>query len=129
MLEGIATICVGLIAFFVLLDFPTTKSNRLTKEERQMAIVRIMHDKAQVARPKRRLTAFESVKAALIDVRCYVFIVLFQLQNAATTISYFIPTVVGSMGYSGTMLQWMSVPICKLSHSLETNGWKATDLI
>jgi hypothetical protein len=103
-----------------LLDYPSRKNTRFTEEERQIAVVRIMHDRAEVAN-KRKLTAFESVKAALTDFRCYVFILLFMMQNGSTTVSYFIPTVVRSMGYSGTMLQWMSVPVCRSSRFLLSN--------
>jgi MFS family permease len=34
-----------------------------------------------------------------------------MLDNGSTTVSYFIPTVLKSMGYSGVQVQWMTIPI------------------
>lgn len=47
----------------------------------------------------------------MLDCRTYVFVVLYMLDNGSTTISYFIPTVLKSMGYTGTTVQWMTIPI------------------
>ncbi|KAL2823571.1 major facilitator superfamily domain-containing protein [Aspergillus cavernicola] len=110
LLEGVITICVAFICKFILLDYPAT-SSRLTPEERQMAVVRILYDKKQISQPTKRLNPLQALHAAVVDVRTYFFTVLYLLDNGVATISYFIPTVVGDMGYSGVTAQWMTVPI------------------
>ncbi|KAH8883213.1 retrograde regulation protein 2 [Thozetella sp. PMI_491] len=113
LVEGIVTISWAIVSIFLLFNYPDTKSRRLNDQERLLAIVRIMHDKGDVAsaRKRRRLTPLESVKAALVDLRTYFFIILYMTQNGSTTVSYFIPTVLNSMGYTGVSAQWMTVPI------------------
>jgi len=111
LIEGLVTIGVAIVSVFVLADYPETATHRLSEDERRLAIVRIMHDKKESATNRRKLTPFESVKAAVVDLRTYFFIVLYMTQNGSTTVSYFIPTVLKSMGYTGTTAQWMTVPI------------------
>ena len=115
LIEGVISIGVAFVASFILPDYPHTATKRLTKEERTLALVRIMHDRAEAVTGKRKLTPFESVKAAASDLRTYFFIILYMTQNGSTTVSYFIPTVLESMGYEGTEKQWMTVPIWAVS--------------
>ncbi|KIW59036.1 hypothetical protein PV05_03520 [Exophiala xenobiotica] len=111
LIEGLVTIGVAIAAKFVLLDYPHIPTKRLTPEERAISIARIMHDKQEAAVGRRKLTAWQSFKAALVDLRVYLFIAVYITQNSSTSISYFIPTVLKSMGYTGTSAQWMTVPI------------------
>lgn len=119
LVEGLVTIGFAFLAFFVLPDYPHSSSKRLSDEERSLAIVRIMHDHADSARRTKRLTPWQCVKATLADLRTYYFIVLYMTQNGSGTVSYFIPTVLKNMGYTGTTAQWMTVPIWAVSE-LET---------
>ncbi|KAF2871917.1 major facilitator superfamily domain-containing protein [Massariosphaeria phaeospora] len=50
-------------------------------------------------------------KNGMQGLRIYVFIVMYIAQNSATSITYFVPTVLKSMGYKGTAVQWMTIPI------------------
>lgn len=111
LIEGVLTVFTAGAAVFVIPDYPTT-TRRLSLAERQLAAVRIIHDKnASAEQFKRRLSPWQAVKAALCDLRTYFFMVLYLLDNGSTTISYFIPTVLQDMGYSGVKAQWMTVPI------------------
>lgn len=110
LVEGIVTIAFAIFAMFILPDYPHTPSKRFSEEERRLAVARILHDRAETVHTK-KLTAIQSVKAALADLRLYLFAGVFILQNGSTTVSYFIPTVLASMGYKGTAQQWMTVPI------------------
>lgn len=107
----------ALFAAVILPDYPSTPSKFLfTDEERHLAMARILHDRAQtVSDNKKKLSPWQSVKAALVDVRLYLYVLIFILQNGSTTVSYFIPTVLGSMGYSGVAKQWMTVPVWGVS--------------
>lgn len=111
LIEGVGTVFFGFVARFVLLDYPENTA-RLTPAERQLAIVRMMHDRqATSALQTAKLPLLKAVRAAVTDFRTYVFVVLYMLDNGSTTISYFIPTVLKSMGYQGVDVQWMTIPV------------------
>lgn len=110
-IEGVATVGVSLVAFAVLLDYPST-SKRLTPEEQQLAAIRILHDSIKVNRAtKNRMSHWQAFIAAISDPRTYLFIVLFMLDVGAGTISYFIPTITVTLGYDTVTAQYMTVPI------------------
>ncbi|WQF82422.1 Putative major facilitator superfamily, MFS transporter superfamily [Colletotrichum destructivum] len=111
LIEGVCTVGFAIIFKFVLLDFPET-TKRLSLEERQLAVVRMIHDRqTTAARHGQRLTHWQSLKAALADPRTYVFVVLFTMDLGSCTISYFIPTIVKQMGYTSVTAQYMTIPI------------------
>ncbi|KAK1521071.1 allantoate permease [Colletotrichum abscissum] len=111
LIEGVCTVGFAVIFKFVLLDFPET-TKRFSLEERQLAVVRMIHDRqTTAARHGQRLTHWQSLKAALADPRTYIFVVLFTMDLGSCTISYFIPTIVKQMGYTSVMAQYMTIPI------------------
>ncbi|RDW59814.1 hypothetical protein BP6252_12901 [Coleophoma cylindrospora] len=110
-IEGVATAGVAIIAKFILLDFPHS-SACLTLEEKQLAAVRIMADsKTTGLASDIGLSHWEAFKAAATDLRTYAFMFLFVLDVGAGTISYFIPTITKSLGYSTVVAQYMTVPV------------------
>ncbi|KAH6703189.1 major facilitator superfamily domain-containing protein [Leptodontidium sp. MPI-SDFR-AT-0119] len=110
-IEGVATAGVAIIAKFILLDFPHS-SSVLTLEERQLATVRILADSSAASSSRdSRLTHWEAFKAAATDPRTYGFMLLFVLDVGAGTISYFIPTITKSLGYTTIVAQYMTVPV------------------
>ncbi|KHN94231.1 Major facilitator superfamily domain, general substrate transporter [Metarhizium album ARSEF 1941] len=109
--EGVVTVGVACVAFFVLLDYPGS-STRLTLEERKLAAIRIIHDGiATGGHSDKRLTHCQAFVAAVADPRTYMFLVLFMLDVGAGTISYFIPTISQTMYKDSTKAQYMTVPI------------------
>jgi predicted MFS family arabinose efflux permease len=48
---------------------------------------------------------------ALTDWRTWMLVVMYMLATGAQTIQYFIPTLVGQLGYSGNSKQFMTIPI------------------
>lgn len=109
--EGVATVGVSVVAFLVLLDYPST-SKRLSEEERQLASIRIIADGiATGGQSGSRLTHWQAFVASVSDPRTYLFLVLFMLDVGAGTISYFIPTITVTLGYDKTTAQYMTVPI------------------
>ncbi|TQV99926.1 hypothetical protein V2A60_005344 [Cordyceps javanica] len=110
-IEGVATVSVALVSYFILLDYPTT-SRKLSSEERKLAALRIIHDGiANEGVEKPRLSHWQAFLASISDPRTYIFIVLFMLNVGAGTISYFIPTITLTLGYSTVKAQYMTVPI------------------
>jgi hypothetical protein len=111
LIEGLASVGFAIIFKFILLDFPET-TKRFSLEERQLAVVRMIHDRnTTAARHGGSLTHWQAVKAALADPRTYLFVVLFVMNLGSCTISYFIPTIVKAMGYTSVMAQYMTIPI------------------
>ncbi|OLN87319.1 putative transporter C1683.12-like protein 11 [Colletotrichum chlorophyti] len=109
--EGVATVGVALIAFFVLLDYPAT-AKQLTPAQRQLASIRIIADGiSSNGQSKHRLSHWQAFIAAVADPRTYAFILLFMLDVGAGTISYFIPTITLTLGYDTVTAQYMTVPI------------------
>ncbi|KAJ6440721.1 major facilitator superfamily transporter [Purpureocillium lavendulum] len=124
--EGVATVGVALIAYFVLLDYPAT-SKRLTPEERMLARIRIIHDSVSNGTTgQRRLSHWQAFVAAISDPRTYMFLVLFMLDVGAGTISYFIPTITVTLGYDAVRAQYMTVPIYAVAAvCLNINAWSS----
>lgn len=111
LIEGVCTIGFAIIFKFILLDFPET-TKRFSLEERQLAAVRMMHDRnTTAARHGKKLTHWQAIKAAFADPRTYVFTLLFVMDLGSCTISYFIPTIVREMGYASVTAQYMTIPI------------------
>ncbi|KAI1440229.1 allantoate permease [Annulohypoxylon stygium] len=111
LIEGCCTIFFAFFMKFILLDFPET-TKRFSLEERQLAVIRMIHDRnTSAARHGMKLTHWQAVKAALADPRTYFFIVLFVMDLGSCTISYFIPTIVTAMGYTSVTAQYMTIPI------------------
>ena len=48
---------------------------------------------------------------ALTDWRTWVLVVMYMLATGSQTIQYFIPTLVGQLGYTGYHKQYMTIPI------------------
>lgn len=111
LIEGVCTVGFAVFFKFILLDFPET-TKRFSLEERQLAAVRMIHDRnTTAARHEVKLTHWQAVKAAFADPRTYIFTVLFVMDLGSCTISYFIPTIVREMGYSAVVAQYMTIPI------------------
>lgn len=111
LIEGIMTVGTAIIVKFILLEYPWT-STRLSLDERQLATIRLIHDRKQTqSQGGKKLTPWQGFCAAFKDYRTYIFIVLYQLTNASSSVNYFVPTIVKGMGYTGAMVQWMTVPI------------------
>jgi hypothetical protein len=111
LLEGVITIGVAAISIFILPDFPST-TLRFTPEERQLAEIRVLYDRTlHETNQTLKMNPWEAFVAAAVDLRTWFFVVLYILDNGVATISYFIPTVLDDMGYSGDMAQWMTIPI------------------
>lgn len=113
-----------MIAVFILPDFPST-TRWLTPEEKELALARISCDGIGHDDQDIHASHAACLKACFEDWRIYVrpfsfgcanhqvFIGLYVMATGALTITYFIPVLVGSLGYSGSAIQYMTVPICK----------------
>lgn len=98
------------VAILLLMDYPHN-SKRLSQEERELAVVRILHDRERSEVSIKRLSPLQAFVAAIRDLRVYFLAVLYMLDNGSATMNYFVPTVLQSMGYRGIQVQWMTIPL------------------
>jgi MFS family permease len=114
-LEGIVTVLVAVMAFFVLHDFPETASF-LTEEERAFVVHRLKYqgqmnaNSTQVAQSEE--FEWKYVWQAFSDWQIYVSIfVYWGIVCPLYGISLFLPTIITNLGYTSSSAQLMTVPI------------------
>ncbi|KAI2640358.1 MFS general substrate transporter [Hypomontagnella submonticulosa] len=117
-LEGLATVLIAILAFFVLHDFPET-ATFLTEKEREFVVFRLkyqgqFHGKEQERPQVAQAEEFEwkYVFAAFKDWQIWVNIfVYWGIVCPLYGISLFLPTIIRNLGYSSSTAQLMTVPI------------------
>ncbi|RFU74902.1 major facilitator superfamily transporter [Trichoderma arundinaceum] len=120
-LEGIATVVVAAMAFFLLYDFPET-AKFLTEEERAFVVYRLKYqgqvqvaadgtgEQVQVAQAEE--FKWKYVRQAFKDWQIWVNIfVYWSIVCPLYGISLFLPTIVKGLGYTSSKAQLMTVPI------------------
>jgi hypothetical protein len=107
-IEGLATVLVGLFCWFMVNNFPDT-ARFLTPDERLRALRRLRADgqaRAETESLNRRY-----VFAALKDWKTWGYAVCYMgCLCPLYSFSLFLPTILTGMGYSGNRSQLMSVP-------------------
>ncbi|KAJ7487834.1 major facilitator superfamily domain-containing protein [Mycena latifolia] len=112
LIEGVGASFVGCFTWMILPDWPSTTS-WLSAEEKFIAVQRLAHDGigtnggSGVEEPSHG----EAFKMAIGDWRTWVLVVMYMLATGSQTIQYFIPNLVGQLGYKGTEKQFMTIPI------------------
>lgn len=107
MLEGIATVVVGAVCWWMVFDWPDT-ATFLSRDDRIRVQRRLILD-------RQGYTAEDFDKryiyAAVKDWKTYGYMVIFMGCTAPLyAFSLFLPTILRGMGYQGTRGQLMSVP-------------------
>lgn len=108
--EGSATAGFSIVASFLLLDFPEN-TKRLTDSERELAIKRMKYSRPNNHSEEEKLGHVAALKRSIVDWRTWVFVVGYMAIVGSSTLSYFYPTLVQGLGYSGSVTQYMTVPI------------------
>ncbi|KAK0490060.1 major facilitator superfamily domain-containing protein [Armillaria luteobubalina] len=110
LIKGLGLCFVALFTWMILPDWPTT-TKWMTAEEKFIAVERLKHDGiggvAVGDEPMHR----ECLKMALTDWRVWYLSMMYMLATGSQTIQYFIPTLVGQLGYSGMSKQYMTIPV------------------
>ncbi|GHJ88605.1 hypothetical protein NliqN6_5007 [Naganishia liquefaciens] len=120
-IEGLATVVISIVAFFILPDYPTT-TKWLSEREKALAVARLVsnEDKSE------RLGHRQAFVAAVKDLKTWIFTLIYVLINGAGTISYFFPTLMTVLGYTGRDAQFMTVPIYVVAMVISLSmGWNA----
>lgn len=106
-LEGVASVVVGIVVYFIMPDYPTsTKSKFLTEEERILACNRLAVDGIGLTQgAHERIGEWKALKMAVGDWRTWMLCILFVLGTGSQTMQYFIPSLVKSFGWKGNVAQ------------------------
>ncbi|KAF8153406.1 MFS general substrate transporter [Crassisporium funariophilum] len=107
-LEGIATVAVGLLAFFVLVDFPAT-ATFLTPEERAFVVFKKKYDNSSVGEEEH--FAARHFWSAVTDWQVWLHILIYMSVIAPLYgITLFLPTIIASFGHTPAISQLLTVP-------------------
>ncbi|KAF9234642.1 MFS general substrate transporter [Melanogaster broomeanus] len=105
-LDGLATVVVALIAYFVMVDYPST-ARFLTAEERSFVIETQEH---RAARDEEQ-GAVPQIIAAFTDWQVWALsVVHFSVSAPASGLGYFLPTIINDFGYSTSTTQLLTIP-------------------
>jgi sugar phosphate permease len=111
-IEGLATVAVGAIAFFVLPDFPST-TKWLTQEEKVVAQGRLAADAGSDSLlDEEKVPITRGLIWAAKDPRTWIFACLQMATSASISYSHFFPTLIKQLGFknSTTVLLLTSPP-------------------
>jgi MFS family permease len=115
-LEGILTVLVAIMAFFVLYDFPET-AGFLTEEERAFVVYRLKYQGQSEDGSRMRVAQDDTfqwkyVKAAFLDWQIWANILVYWgIVCPLYGISLFLPTIIRGLGYTSSTAQLLTVPI------------------
>lgn len=108
-IEGVASVVIGVVVIFVMPDYPTSHGKFLTEAERTLACNRLAMDGmglTQAAHEK--VSEWAALKMTVKDWRTWSLCLLFMLGTGAQTMQYFLPSIVETLGFEGHEAQ------CKL---------------
>ncbi|RPD60537.1 MFS general substrate transporter [Lentinus tigrinus ALCF2SS1-7] len=107
-IEGLITVVVGAIAFFVVVDFPHT-ATFLTPEERAWVVHRKKYDNSSVGEEEH--FELRHVWETLLDWQVWAHILLLMSIIAPSTgISLFLPSIIHGFGFDVPISQLLTVP-------------------
>ncbi|PPQ94104.1 hypothetical protein CVT25_009255 [Psilocybe cyanescens] len=107
-LEGILTALVGILAFFVLVDFPAT-ATFLTLEERSFIVHTKKYDNSSVGEEEH--FEMRHLWAAVSDWQVWVHVLAYMsVVGPVYGITLFLPTIINSFGHTPAISQLLTVP-------------------
>ncbi|KAJ7621858.1 MFS general substrate transporter [Mycena polygramma] len=107
-LEGIVTVAVGILAFFILVDFPVT-AKFLTLEERSFIVWRKKYDNSSVGEEEH--FQLKHLIQALVDWQVWLHILIYMsIVGPLYGITLFLPTIISTFGHNVPISQLLTVP-------------------
>ncbi|KPI45795.1 putative transporter [Cyphellophora attinorum] len=111
-LEGLATIVIAFLSFWMVHDFPD-EATFLTEDDRRRVIRRLKLDQQSSAEHEE--FKLDYLWASLRDWKTYTGMVIYMgCDGALYAFSLFLPTIIQQMGYKNTHAQLLS---CRNNHS------------
>ncbi|KAH9835024.1 MFS general substrate transporter [Rhodofomes roseus] len=107
-IEGLLTMVVSIISFFVIVDFPDT-ATFLTQKERAYLTWRKKYDNSSVGEEEH--FEMRHLKSALCDWQVWLQMLMFMTIVAPMLgISLFLPSIINGFGYGTAISQLLTVP-------------------
>lgn len=107
-LEGLATILVGIASYWMVYDFPD-EARFLSADDRARVIRRLRADKQSSAEHEEFKMSY--FWAAVKDWKMYAFAIIYMgCDGALYAFSLFLPTIINELGYTSTKANLLSVP-------------------
>ncbi|KAL9113683.1 MAG: hypothetical protein Q9227_002128 [Pyrenula ochraceoflavens] len=107
-LEGLATVLIGAVSFWMVHDFPD-EATFLNEVDRQRVIRRLKEDKQSSA--EHEMFKMDYAWASLKDWKTYTGMIVYMgCDGALYAFSLFIPSIISGLGYKSTRAQLLSVP-------------------
>lgn len=112
LIEGVGSSSAAFFAWAVLPDWPST-TRWLSREETLVAVRRLQLDGIATSGSTidENPSHGSALRLAVTDWRLYPLVLMYMLVTGSQTIQYFVPALVGHLGYSGYALQYMTIPI------------------
>lgn len=107
-LEGLATVLIGIVSFWMVHDFPDD-ATFLSEPDRARVIRRLKLDNQSSAEHEEFKMAY--LYAALKDWNVLMFAIIYMgADGALYAFSLFLPTIIRDLGYTATKAQLLTVP-------------------
>ncbi|CAF0905850.1 unnamed protein product [Adineta steineri] len=107
-IEGIVTVVVGAVAFFLINDFPSDRPKFLTEEECDRTITRLQNDAGPGAGEH---FSWKQVRAAFLDWKIYIFCLCdISILVPLYSLALVSPTIVQGLGFRSYHAQLMTTP-------------------
>ncbi|KAK0478870.1 MFS general substrate transporter [Armillaria novae-zelandiae] len=107
-IEGSATVVVGLLSFFILVDFPAT-AKFLTPEERAFVVWKKKYDNSSVGEEEH--FSVKHIIQALTDWQVFLHILIYMsVIGPLYGITLFLPTIINTFGHTAAISQLLTVP-------------------
>ncbi|KAL6231499.1 hypothetical protein BDW75DRAFT_247851 [Aspergillus navahoensis] len=111
-LEGIATVVLGVLCFFLLIDSPRKSGKWLEPEEiRYLELQHFIKEGGHFKEEEEKKTNWKDIKATILNWRMYLLAFILLAQSACSYgTKFFLPTITKAMGFRDTNAQLMTVP-------------------
>jgi len=106
-LEGLFSVLIGLIGFFVVPSTPRD-SKFLTEDQKDIIMMRLERDRPSI-RPVDRFSFKEVLRSASSPQVIMVFIMFFMVGTTLYGLALFLPSIVSQLGFSRNKTQLLSV--------------------
>ena len=106
-LEGLLTVVVAFMGYFIVQDYPQT-ATFLNDREREIVVAVMAHDKQGLSTRNDRKFVWQAMK----DYKTYIQMGIYcGLLTTVYAIALFIPTIIKELGYSSARAQLLTVPV------------------
>ncbi|PAV24167.1 MFS general substrate transporter [Pyrrhoderma noxium] len=108
-IEGVVTICVGLLSMWALPDYPDN-TRWLSKKECRLARARLAEDAGEADQDREGESMWHGLKLACSDIKVPIFSVMTCSQLLGLSFVNFFPTLTATLGFSTTISLLLAAP-------------------